>query len=168
VNRADRRQELVEELRAASPEPRSAAWLARRFEVSVRTIERDLEALRAAGLPVSSTPARPGGYALAREPAASPLMLTLTEAIEQGRVLHLIYEDRSGALTERDVEPFGLLWGRHGWSLLAWCRLRRAARGFLLDRMRAVQVRPGLVAGRSEAELRRELARWNTPVSRDT
>lgn len=42
VNRTDRLYALVEELRAISPRWRSARELAERFEVSVRTIERDI------------------------------------------------------------------------------------------------------------------------------
>lgn len=45
MNRTDRLYALVEELRAVSPRRRSARWLAERFEVSVRTVERDLSAL---------------------------------------------------------------------------------------------------------------------------
>ena len=45
MNRTDRLYALVEELRAVSPPRRSARWLAERFEVSVRTVERDLSAL---------------------------------------------------------------------------------------------------------------------------
>jgi hypothetical protein len=46
VNRIDRLYALVEELRAVSPRPLSARRLAERFEVSTRTIERDLSARR--------------------------------------------------------------------------------------------------------------------------
>lgn len=44
MNRTDRLYALVEELRAVAPRPRSARWLAGRFEVSARTVERDLMA----------------------------------------------------------------------------------------------------------------------------
>jgi hypothetical protein len=46
VNRTDRLYALVEELRAAAPQWRSASSLADHFEVSKRTIERDLSALQ--------------------------------------------------------------------------------------------------------------------------
>ena len=46
MNRTDRLYALVEELRAAAPDYRSTTWLAERFEVSSRTIERDLSALQ--------------------------------------------------------------------------------------------------------------------------
>ncbi|SEC51238.1 helix-turn-helix transcriptional regulator [Microbacterium hydrocarbonoxydans] len=58
VNRTDRLYALVEELRAMSPRPRSARWLAERFEVSRRTVERDLSALQQAGLPIWAEPGR--------------------------------------------------------------------------------------------------------------
>jgi predicted DNA-binding transcriptional regulator YafY len=81
VNRTDRLYALVEELRAVAPRPRSASWLARRFEVSVRTIERDLDALRESGVPIWAEPGRTGGYALDRDRTLPPLALTPGEAL---------------------------------------------------------------------------------------
>ena len=46
VNRTDRLYAIVEDLRAISPRCRSARELALRFEVSSRTIERDISALQ--------------------------------------------------------------------------------------------------------------------------
>lgn len=43
----------------------SASELARRFEVSVRTIQRDVDTLCRAGIPVAAYPGAGGGYALA-------------------------------------------------------------------------------------------------------
>lgn len=81
VNRTDRLYALVEELRAVAPRPRSAAWLAARFEVSVRTIERDLDALRESGVPIWAEQGRLGGYTLDRERTLAPLSLTPEEAL---------------------------------------------------------------------------------------
>jgi predicted DNA-binding transcriptional regulator YafY len=57
-----------------------------------------------------------------------------------GRILHLTYTDRAGAVTTRDVEPLGLLWGPRGWYLAGWCRLRSAVRGFQLDRIASAEL----------------------------
>jgi predicted DNA-binding transcriptional regulator YafY len=66
MNRTDRLYALTEALRAASPHPRSGRWLARHFEVSVRTIERDVGLLQGEGVPVAARSGPAGGYALDR------------------------------------------------------------------------------------------------------
>lgn len=81
MNRADRLYALVEELRAVSPRPRTAAWLARRFEISTRTIERDLTALRESGVAIRGGVGRTGGYFLDRDRTLPPVTLTATEAL---------------------------------------------------------------------------------------
>ena len=79
VNRTDRLYALVEELRAIAPRWRSAAWFAERFEVSTRTIERDLSALQQAGVPIYATPGRRGGYAIDVRHTLPPLNLSAAE-----------------------------------------------------------------------------------------
>lgn len=81
MNRTDRLYALVEELRAVSPRPRSARWLAERFEVSTRTIERDLSALQQSGVPIWAEPGRTGGYCLDAAHTLAPLGLTADEAL---------------------------------------------------------------------------------------
>ena len=81
MNRTDRLYALVEELRAVSPRPRSARWLADRFEVSVRTVERDISALQQSGTPVYAEPGRTGGYCLDRAHTLPPVNLTPGEAV---------------------------------------------------------------------------------------
>jgi len=76
MNRTDRLYAIVEELRGRSPNWMSASALADRFEVSTRTIERDLSALQQAGVPISATPGRRGGYALDTVHTLPPLNLT--------------------------------------------------------------------------------------------
>ena len=79
MNRTDRLYALVEELRAAAPRYRSTTSLAERFEVSRRTIERDLSALQQAGVPIYAIPGRTGGYALDVRHTLPPLNLTAAE-----------------------------------------------------------------------------------------
>jgi predicted DNA-binding transcriptional regulator YafY len=80
MNRTDRLYALVEELRAAAPGARGAARLAERFEVSVRTIQRDILALQQAGVPIWATPGPGGGYAIDPGHTLPPLNFTASEA----------------------------------------------------------------------------------------
>lgn len=80
MNRIDRLYALVEELRAAGPRGRTAGQLAARFEVSVRTVERDLSALGQAGVPLATKQGRTGGYTLDRSMSLPPLNFTPREA----------------------------------------------------------------------------------------
>jgi proteasome accessory factor B len=201
VTRTDRLYALVEELRAAAPRPVTVAVLARRLEVSGRTVQRDLRALAQTGAPVYNATGRGGGWYVDPAMTLPPIGFTPREALavaaalsaaessapfadgvrgamrkiaaslsgaartEAGElaarivalpsridpevrgaveraitgqeVLRLIYLDASGQTSEREVEPAGLLTAGGRWYLLAWCRLRRAPRGFRLDRIRA-------------------------------
>lgn len=205
VNRTDRLYALVEELRAAAPRSRTAAQLAARFEVSVRTIERDLLALQEAGVPIWAQTGPGGGYAIDRAATLPPLNLSPAEAaavavalaapgatplpqaarsalhklvavmaapdaeaarllarrvvavgrpaspaalvppaVEQalvkGRVVAVVYEDRSGAVTRREIEPAGLVGVDDRWYLVGHCRLRGGTRVFRVDRVREGRV----------------------------
>jgi len=80
VNRTDRLYALVEELRAHAPRLMRASELADRFEVTTRTIERDLLALQEAGVPIWAQPGPGGGYSLNVDTTLPPLNLTAAEA----------------------------------------------------------------------------------------
>lgn len=80
MNRTDRLYALVEVLRARAPRRLRAAALADRFEVSTRTIERDLLALQQAGVPIWAQPGPGGGYGLHVEKTLPPLNFTAAEA----------------------------------------------------------------------------------------
>jgi predicted DNA-binding transcriptional regulator YafY len=198
MNRTDRLYALVEELRAVAPRPRSARWLADRFEVSARTVERDIGALQQAGVPIYAEPGRTGGYVLDKAHSLPPVNVTPDEAVaiavaleglrgtpfheaarsalhkvvavmpaadasaahelagrvaflgDEGgptipaavsravsarRVLRFGYTDRHGATTIRTIEPLGYIGRATYWYLIGWCRLRRSARCFRLDRI---------------------------------
>lgn len=81
MNRTDRLYAIVEELRAVSPRPRSAHWLAERFEVSARTIERDISALQQSGNPIWAESGRTGGYCLNATRTLPPVNFTPQEAV---------------------------------------------------------------------------------------
>ena len=81
MNRTDRLYAMVEELRAIAPRPRSARWLAQRFEVCTRTVERDIGALQESGVPIYAEPGRGGGYAIDRARTLPPVNVTPTEAV---------------------------------------------------------------------------------------
>ncbi len=81
VNRTDRLYALVEDLRASAPRPRSARQLAARYEVSPRTIERDILALQESGVPVYTEPGRRGGYAIDRTMTLPPVNFTAAEMV---------------------------------------------------------------------------------------
>jgi predicted DNA-binding transcriptional regulator YafY len=80
VNRTDRLYAIVEELRARAPRPMSRRWLADRFEVSPRTIERDIAGLQQAAVPIWSQRGREGGYGIDARHTLPPLNLTTLEA----------------------------------------------------------------------------------------
>jgi predicted DNA-binding transcriptional regulator YafY len=77
VNRTERLYAIAEELRAAGRAGRTSTWLARRLEVSARTVKRDVDALLQAGADLG-TAGRGGGYVL--EAGLPPLNVTAAEA----------------------------------------------------------------------------------------
>ncbi|MEU5882233.1 YafY family protein [Spirillospora sp. NPDC047279] len=81
MNRTDRLYALVEHLRACAPRRVSARALAARFEVSVRTIERDIAALQQGGVPIYADVGRAGGYTLDKSRTLPPLNFTPAEAV---------------------------------------------------------------------------------------
>jgi predicted DNA-binding transcriptional regulator YafY len=81
MNRTDRLYALVEELRAVAPRPRSARQLAGRYEVSTRTIERDILALQESGVPIYAEPGRRGGYVIDAARTLPPVNFTAAELV---------------------------------------------------------------------------------------
>jgi len=79
MNRQSRLFALAEYLRARRTGV-TAEELALRFRVTVRTIYRDLDSLRAANLPLAAERGRGGGYALDRAYSLPPVNFTPREA----------------------------------------------------------------------------------------
>lgn len=76
LRRVERQQQLIEILAHAGKA--TIRELAVRLEVSTRTVERDVERLRDAGVPFTSYPGRTGGIAL--RPMRSAAMIELDVA----------------------------------------------------------------------------------------
>lgn len=81
VNRTDRLYAIVEELRAKAPRAWTARQLALHFEVSTRTIERDVLALQEAGVPIWATSGPGGSYTVDPAMTLPPLNFTADEAL---------------------------------------------------------------------------------------
>src|SRR5262249_18818748 len=78
MNRFDRALGILLLLR--SGQTRSASELARRFEVSTRTIYRDIETLSAVGVPVYAEQGREGGFRLVEGYFLPPITFSVGEA----------------------------------------------------------------------------------------
>jgi predicted DNA-binding transcriptional regulator YafY len=227
VKRSDRHRALVDLLRARAEQPISVPRLADRFEVSTRTIERDIRALQEAGVPIYGVPGCTGGFAIGRDFSLPPLAITPAEALAvlaglgvmdgsplardavrvrdkvlaamspqqraQGRafaarvalmapdrptedevarvvrevlveprVVELAYCDpRTGACTERSVEPLGMILVRGNWILVGWCRLRGGVRGFRTDGITAIRHTSERPPVRDPDPLVSDLSRWD-------
>lgn len=81
MNRTDRLYAIAEELRRAGPAGRTSAALAQRFEVSGRTVKRDVLALQESGVPIWAQAGPGGGYVLDEAATLPPLTFSAREAI---------------------------------------------------------------------------------------
>lgn len=100
MKRAERLYAVVDLLRGSS-RPVSAARLSRRFEVSARTIERDIRLLQAAGVPIYADHGAAGGYSILREFSLPPLNLTVPESLAVLAGLGLLESSPYGAAARR-------------------------------------------------------------------
>jgi proteasome accessory factor B len=100
VRRTERLYALVDLLRG-SRRPLSAARLSEEFEVSKRTIERDIQSLQLAGVPIYADHGVSGGYSILREHSLPPLNLTVPESLAVLAGLGLIETSPYGAAARR-------------------------------------------------------------------
>lgn len=80
MNRLERLYALAEDLRAAAPRLLTVSTLAARYQISERTIQRDLQSLLASGLPVRWQDGRGGGWTVDAAMSLAPINLTAEEA----------------------------------------------------------------------------------------
>ena len=100
MRRAERLYALVDLLRG-SRRPLSAARLSEEFEVSKRTIERDIQSLQLAGVPIYADYGAMGGYSILREHSLPPLNLTGPESLAVLAGLGLLETSPYGAAARR-------------------------------------------------------------------
>jgi len=135
----------------------TAPELARRFEVSRRTILRDVEALSMAGIPVLSTRGSDGGISIMEgyrlnnkdaftaqeqlinlygyhEDSLSEKIELLKRAIAQRRAVRFDYYYAKGEMI-REIEPYFVQFTWNAWYVFGWCRLREDFRRFKLNRL---------------------------------
>ncbi|MEL7976073.1 WYL domain-containing protein [Isoptericola sp. F-RaC21] len=90
MKRSERLHAVVDHLRARAPRPVSTVRLAAELGVSRRTVERDLAALREAGVPVYGVDGRAGGYSIVADYSLPPLHLRADEALAAAVALGLL------------------------------------------------------------------------------
>jgi predicted DNA-binding transcriptional regulator YafY len=223
MNRVDRMMAMA--LRLQSRRVVRAEDFATHFEISVRTVYRDLAALGEAGVPIVAEAGV--GYSLMKGYHLPPVMFTAEEAsalsiggklvehltdaslrkqmdsallkirsvlsrdrqdyldrlerstaivsrsaaatprlssealtpiqraIAERRVLALDYRgSNSSDLTQRQVEPLGLVYYGDNWHLIAYCRLRQGVRDFRTDRIVGFQLKNQLFSGHDDFSLK--------------
>ena len=206
----------------------TAEKIAAHFEISVRTVYRDLQALGEAGVPIIGEAGM--GYSLMRGYHVPPVMFTeneaaalflsgevteqiadeslrdalrdallkiravlpaerrdyvnrlsrsvgvslrigtgadderqslmpLQQAVVRKQCVTLAYDaGRRGMITDRIVEPLGVLFYGRQWHLIAHCQLRNAVRDFRLDRMNHWQVLERPFSGHDDFSMKDFLA----------
>jgi predicted DNA-binding transcriptional regulator YafY len=75
--------------------------------------------------------------------ADAAALSALCDAAQSSRRVHLRYRagggDTKGELSERDFDPYGLVYRSGRWYAVGWCHLRDGLRSFRLDRIEAVR-----------------------------
>jgi len=59
----------------------------------------------------------------------------LCTATQEHRRVRMAYQSRGEAHTEREFDPYGLVYRAGRWYIVGWCHLRRGLRSFRLDRV---------------------------------
>lgn len=112
MNRLERLYAINEHIRRHRHRPVSAAALAREFEVTRRTIERDLAALRSSGVPLYAEHGRNGGQHTLDRSAAVVVTLSTAEVVSLVMALAsagngMPFSDAGSAAVKRLLDGLG-------------------------------------------------------------
>jgi len=115
------------------------------FEDAAASLSRKIAAL------LGTTGARPAPHA-----APSRKIAAIERGLDENRPVRISYYNRAqDALSERTVEPLGIVDLEGIWYLVAFCRLRGAERAFRMDRIREAQVLDGTFEPRGRFDIGR-------------
>lgn len=120
-----------------------ASYLAERFHVSVRTIQRDMVSISAIGIPVYSE----GGqkvfwdFGVTKENQQVQGMNALLEkAIADRKLITFQYRNANGDRSEPTVEPLAIHYKWYAWYLFAYSAEKGQYRTFKVARMQDIRI----------------------------
>jgi len=76
----------------------------------------------------------------APSPGDNDALVVLTAAAQMHKRVHLHYRSSKGDDTQRDFDPYGLVYRQGRWYVGGMCHLRQGLRSFRLDRVQDVQL----------------------------
>lgn len=92
-------------------------------------------------------------------------LMPIQDAVVRNRCLRIRYDaGRRGEITERIVEPLGVVFYSQQWHLVAWCRLRNALRDFRLDRLESWETLEETFEGRPDFSMEEFFSRQKDGV----
>jgi predicted DNA-binding transcriptional regulator YafY len=97
---------------------------------------------------------------------AARYLADIRKALRQERVLHLVYADRNGVVTTRDIWPLALGYRDDGQMLLAHCTLRGGFRQFAVNRIQTITPATTRIGQRRQILLDRWIAENGLPDMR--
>lgn len=81
-------------------------------------------------------------------------LMPVQEAVVRRRCMRIQYDTGSrGEITERVIEPLGIIFYGKQWHVIAWCRKREALRDFRIDRMLSWEILNEVYSGHEEFSL---------------
>ncbi len=97
------------------------------------------------------------------------LISQLSVAVQRRQRVHIRYKAFEGRATERDFDPYGVVFNQGYWYTAGYCHLRRGVRTFRLDRIDALEPREAGFRRPEDFDALRtvldSLTGWSTPGS---